>query len=101
MLRVIFDTNIYGLIIKEDDAAELEQKIISEKEFIVYSYGPIREELRAIPKVSKLSKKARIALLRLYDRITESHFLENSIKINNLALKGKVCWYKKSIKRGC
>ncbi len=87
MLRVIFDTNIYGLIIKEDDAAELERKIIAEKEFIVYSYGPIREELRAIPKISKLSKKTRIVLLSLYDRITGNHFLENAIKITNLAKK--------------
>jgi len=29
MLRVIFDTNIYGFLIKEKDADELEEKIKS------------------------------------------------------------------------
>ena len=85
MLRVIFDTNIYGFLIKEKDAAELENKIKEDKEFIVYNYKPIRNEIRAIPKVTKLSKRARNELLKLYDNITGKHFLENSIKITTLA----------------
>lgn len=92
MLRVIFDTNIYGLIIKEADAADLERKIISEKEFLVYNYRLIREELRAVPRTSKLSKKTRIALLSLYDHITGSHFLEDSIRITNLARRYYDCY---------
>jgi hypothetical protein len=87
MLRVIFDTNIYGLLIKEKDAEEIEQKIIEDKEFIVYGYNPIRREIRDIPKVTKLSKKTRMLLLNLYDKITGNHFLEHSIKITNLARK--------------
>ena len=87
MLKVVFDTNIYGLLLKEEDLAKIEQKIVDDKEFIVYGYQPIRKEIRDIPKVTKLSKQTRIFLLGLYDRITSNHFLENSIKITNLAKK--------------
>ncbi|MBW2984476.1 hypothetical protein KY361_05140 [Candidatus Woesearchaeota archaeon] len=87
MLRVIFDTNIYGLLLKEKDAANIETKIIEDKEFVVYGYRPIRKEIRDIPKVSKLSKKTRVLLLGLYDRITGNHFLEHSIRITSLARK--------------
>ncbi|MCK5630856.1 MAG: hypothetical protein KAI26_09615 [Nanoarchaeota archaeon] len=87
MLRVIFDTNIYGLLIKEKDANELEERITNDKEFIVYGYKPIRTEIRNIPKVTKLSKKTRVILLGLYDKITGNHFLKHSIKITNLAKK--------------
>lgn len=87
MLKVIFDTNIYGRLLEEKDAKEIENKIIADKEFIVYSYQPIRKEIRDIPKITKLSKRTRILLLELYDRITENHFLQNSIKITDLAKK--------------
>src|SRR3989344_7827550 len=85
MLRVIFDTNIYGFLIKERDAVELENRIKEDKEFIVYGYKPIRNEIRAIPKITKLSKKVRNELLKLYDNITSKHFLEHSLKITSLA----------------
>jgi len=68
MLRVIFDTNIYGFLLKEQDSIKLEEKIKRDKEFVVYNYGPIRKELRDIPKVTKLSRKTRILLLGMYDR---------------------------------
>ena len=87
MLRVIFDTNVYGRLSVEKDADKLERKIAEDKEFIVYSYRPIRQEIRDIPKITKLSKKTRIRLLNLYDRITGNHFLEHSIKITKLAKK--------------
>ena len=87
MLRVIFDTNIYGFLIKEKDDKEIEKKIINDKNFLVYDYKPIRKEIRDIPKVTKLSKRTRILLLNLYDNITGDHFLKNSIKISSLAKK--------------
>jgi len=87
MLRVIFDTNIYGLLVKEKDAIEIESSIVKDKEFIVYSYKPIRQELRNIPRVTKLSKKTRNMLLSLYDRITGNHFLQHSIEITKLSIK--------------
>ncbi len=87
MLRVIFDTNIYGHLLKEKDVTEIENKIIEDKEFVVFGYQPIRKEIRDIPKVTLLSKKTRILLLNMYDRITGNHFLEHSIRITNLAKK--------------
>ena len=79
MLRVIFDTNIYGLLIKEKDANELEERITNDKEFIVYGYKPIRTEIRNIPKVTKLSKKTRVILLGLYDKIICSFALNGAV----------------------
>tara|TARA_Y100000310_G_C20643064_1_gene795034 strand:- start:1319 stop:1825 length:507 start_codon:yes stop_codon:yes gene_type:complete len=87
MLRVIFDTNVYGHLLKEPDGIEIEEKIIKENDFIVYGYGPIRKEIRDIPKVTKLSKRARVLLLGMYDRITKKHFLKHSIDITELAKK--------------
>lgn len=87
MLRVIFDTNIYGRLLNESDREQLEEKIRSDKKFIVYGYNLIRKEIRDIRKVTKASKQTRILLLGMYDRITGNHFLEHSIKITNLAMK--------------
>ncbi|MFH1916234.1 MAG: hypothetical protein ABIJ21_03140 [Nanoarchaeota archaeon] len=87
MLRVIFDTNIYGLLLIEKDAEEIIKRINEEKDFIVYGYGLIRKEIKDIPKVTKLSKRVRVQLLSLYDKITGKHFLEHSIMITNLARK--------------
>ncbi len=92
MLRVIFDTNIYGLLLREKDAEDIKNKIKKDKEFLVYSYKPIRTEIRNIPKVTKLSRKTRNLLLTLYDRITEGHFLKNSIAITKLAKKYYDCY---------
>lgn len=87
MLRVIFDTNIYGLLLTENDLEAIERRIREEKDFIVYGYKPVRKEIRDIPKVTKLSKQTRVRLLTLYDKITGKHFFENSIKITLLAKK--------------
>ena len=54
MLRVIFDTNIYGFLLKEKDAEKIEKKIKDDKEFVVYGYSPIRKEIRDIPKVTNI-----------------------------------------------
>jgi hypothetical protein len=85
MLRVIFDTNIYGNLAEEPDREEIEKRIAEEKDFIVYNFTPIRKEIRNIPKTTKASKRARILLLGIYDRITGGHFLKNSIEITQLA----------------
>ena len=87
MLRVIFDTNIYGRIATEPDGLALEERIHHEKEFLVYGYTPIRNEIRNIPKTTKLSQKNRILLLHLYDKLTGNHFLPNSAKVNHIAKK--------------
>ena len=87
MLRVIFDTNIFGNLLEEPDTEEIESRINEDKEFIVYNFSPIRKELRSIPTTTKASKRARNLLLSMYDRITGDHFLKNSIEITNLAKK--------------
>ena len=87
MLKVIFDTNIYGYLLTEKDSVEIEARIIKEKEFIVYNFPLIRKEIRNIPKVTKASKRTRNILITIYDRITGGHYLKNSIKIHNLAKK--------------
>ncbi|MEK6970708.1 MAG: hypothetical protein AABW68_03350 [archaeon] len=85
MLRVIFDTNIYGHLINEPDAEVLEQKIIQEPEFVVYGFGPIRKEIRNISTSSRLGRQTRLYLLGLYDRITKSHTLPESSRVMDLA----------------
>ncbi len=85
MLRIILDTNIYGRLAEEPDREEIEKRIIENKEFMAYNFQLIRKEIRNIPKVTKASKKVRILLLNMYDRITDDHFIKNSVKIINLA----------------
>ena len=85
MLRVLFDTNIYGNLVEEPDRENIEEGIKAEKEFVVYNFTPIRKEIRNIPQTTKASKKARILLLEMYDRITSGHFLKDSVRISNLA----------------
>lgn len=87
MLKVILDTNIYGLLLSEKDVVDIEEKIRNDKEFIVYGYSPIRKEIRDIPRVSKLSRKTRVLLLSLYDRLTGNNLFRESTKINHLAKK--------------
>ncbi len=88
MLRVIFDTNIYGLLIKEQKVDIVRQKIVEDKDFVVYGFKPIRKELRDTPKHERLGKlKKRNLLLSLYDELTKGRYLNDSIQINRLALK--------------
>lgn len=87
MLRVIFDTNIYGHLLNEPDWVTLEENILADKDFVVLGYKPIRKEIRDIPKVTKLSRKTRILLLEMYDRITEGRMLKDSVAITHLAKK--------------
>ena len=87
MLRVVFDTNIYGNLLEEPDAEEIERRIREEKDFVVYNFPLIRKEIRNIPKVTDASRKARLSLLEMYDRITGGHYLRNSIEITLLAKK--------------
>src|SRR3989338_6331441 len=85
MLRILFDTNIFGNLLEEPDAGEIEDKIAEEKEFIVYDYHPIRREIRDIPTTTILSKRTRGLLLSMYDRITGNHHLKDSDEILILA----------------
>lgn len=85
MKRAIFDTNVYGLILKEKDPEEVQRKIVSKKDLIVYGYQPIRKELRDVPKTTKISRKIRVKLLSIYDWVVRGHVLQDSDTINRLA----------------
>jgi len=88
MLHVIFDTNIYGLLIKEPKVNTVREKILTDSNFVVYGFKPIRKELRDTPKNERLGKlNKRNVLLSLYDELTKGRYLSESIKINELALK--------------
>lgn len=88
MLRVIFDTNIYGLLAVEQHIDIIEKKIEQDKNFVVYGFQPIRKELRDTPSNLKLGKlNKRNLMLSLYDRITHGRYFQDSITINRLALK--------------
>lgn len=95
MLRVIFDTNIYGNLLEEEDSERIEENIKKEKDFVVYGYSDIRKEIRNIPTNKPISRNARILLLEMYDRITENHFLKHSIEITRLARR--YCDYYRSL----
>jgi hypothetical protein len=88
MLRVIFDTNIYGLLIMEKKISSISKKILSDSNFKICGFKPIRKELRDTPKKEKLGKlNKRNLMLSLYDEITKGKYLRSSIKLNKLALK--------------
>ena len=88
MQRVIFDTNIYGLLMKEENIGLIREKILNDKNFVLYGFQPIRKELRDTPKTEKLGRLSkRNLLLCLYDELTKGRYLKDSIQINRIALK--------------
>lgn len=88
MLRVIFDTNIYGLLVEEDNAEAIGETIANDKDFVIYGFKPIRKELRNTPRTLRLGKiNQRKFLLEIYDKITKNRTLPDIQKIHMLALK--------------
>lgn len=85
MLRVILDTNVYGHLLREEDTKELQKHLMKSEDLIIYGYKPIRSEIRAIRKVTKMSKRTRNSLLTLYDNLTKGRYLDNSQEIMALA----------------
>mgnify|MGYP001608720847 CR=1 FL=1 len=92
MLRVIFDTNIYGRLVKEADVALLIERITAESEFLVYGFDLVRREIRNIPTSTHSARKSRILLLNIYDRITRKHQCFRDSKIEELAKKYHACY---------
>jgi len=85
MLRVIFDTNIYGNLLKREDYEQLKERIVRSNNIIVYGYSEIRKELRNIPKLTPESRKTRVALLGLYDSIIRDRNIIHTKEIVSLA----------------
>lgn len=75
----MFDTNIYGFLIKEPKIDIIEPKLIHNKNLVIYGCAIIRKELRAA------NDSVRILLLELYDHITRSRDLDISDKAKKIA----------------
>lgn len=85
MLRVIFDTNIYGWLLLERDKAIIEEKMRADKDLIIYGYRLVRWELRNTSTATPYGRKKRIELLKSYDNLTNGHQLQHAEKIAVLA----------------
>lgn len=86
MKRVLLDTNIYGLIVKDVDRNKVRDKIEKEKIMIVYGLPLIRKELRDTPKSIRIGVTSlRSDLLSIYGDITKNHILKLNEKIERLA----------------
>jgi predicted nucleic acid-binding protein len=78
--RVIFDTNIYGFLVKEKTIGEIEPKIVHNDNLLVYGCSVVRKEIRKTGQ-----GQARNALLMLYDHITKERKVDVSTETEKLA----------------
>lgn len=86
MKRVIFDTNIYGLIVEDKNRTKIRYKIEKERAVIVYGLPLIRKELRDTPRNIRVEgANLRNYLLSIYDEITKNHALRHLNEAENLA----------------
>lgn len=77
MKRIILDTNIYGLIVVDNDRNKVRYSIEKEKAVVVYGLPLIRKELRDTPKSIRVGgANLRGYLLSIYDEITKNHKLK-------------------------
>ncbi len=76
MVGVLFDTNIYGFLIKEprEILAKLTNSIIDDKTFIIHNFKIIRDELRKAPNI-----------LPLYDSLVTNNIISVSDLIEKIA----------------
>lgn len=89
MKRILPDTNIYELILK-DLQLEILRKAKEKGKVIFYGIDLIRKELRSIPKnrtekIEDKLKKLRNILLSTYDTLIGSHQYKIDSKTKNLA----------------
>lgn len=85
MVNALFDTNIYGKIVI-DEEVDIIEKIIDSK-LVVYNFALIRDELRntSKKKIFKGGRKIRISLLNAYDQITTRQVIPITKEISSLA----------------
>src|SRR5947208_16566795 len=74
MIHVLFDTNIYGLLIADPHIVELADNIAQDKSLMIHNFRLIRNELRHIPKI-----------LPLYNRLVTNRMIEETKDVNDLA----------------
>ncbi len=74
MEKLLLDTNIYGLIVADQDRKEIHQAVHSSA-FLVFGFEVIRKELRDTPKSLILrDKNLRIDLLSVYDDLVKKSY---------------------------
>lgn len=72
MLRVLLDTNIYGLLASSE--ADLVSEIVASQKIVVYGCSVVRKELRETPSSKMVgSKKLRMQMLNVYDLLVGKH----------------------------
>lgn len=77
MERIIFDTNVYGLIVNDPHKEIVRDGIEKKKTVIVYGFPLIRKELRDTPRRIRVEgENLRNYLLRIYDEFTMGHELK-------------------------
>lgn len=79
----MFDTSVYGRLVKEDVVLNEINNRKKTHEFVIYGSPLIRQELRATPKTALYGdRKLRILLLNIYDNfITKEN---QNLKFNKL-----------------
>lgn len=84
-LKVLLDTNIYGLIIEQD--LDLVESIPNCRDIVVYGNNTIRKELRETPKTKKVqaTKSYRMLLLNNFDLLVGKHIIPTTKKTEKLA----------------
>jgi predicted nucleic acid-binding protein len=83
MKRIMFDTSVYGELVKEEDVLDKVNDKSKTHEFVIYGAPLIRQELRATPKKALYgAKKLRILLLNAYDSFIKKE--NQNLKFNKL-----------------
>ena len=86
MKRILPDTNFYGLLAKDPERLEVVGSIKVKREWVMYGFKIIRNELRDVPKKIRVEGRSlRIDLLNLYDEVAGGHNLGTTDKIAKIA----------------
>lgn len=86
MKRMILDTNIYGRMVERREADEIKTRLESKRDIIIYGFDVVRKELRATSKNKIIGKtKLRLAVLGIYDRLTQHRIMSTTTLISKLA----------------
>lgn len=74
MKRLLLDTNIYGEMIFDKSFPIIKENI--KEKVVVHGFRVVRDELRDIPKSSKIQgRNMRIGLLHIYDELIKKEYL--------------------------
>ena len=85
-LRAIFDTNVYGVIIIDQEKEKILNSLNSRSNIIIYGNKIIRSELRDVPKNKTLgNQNLRNYILTIYDLIVKDHLINLDNKMEKIA----------------